>query len=53
VEEQPKKKQQQGTQAVHTEKGANGITALHQMTKRDEHQNQVTSKKRLTPSNEK
>jgi len=51
VEEQAKKKQRQGTQAIHTENGANGITVLHQTIKRDEHQNQVTTKKRLTPSN--
>jgi len=47
AEEQAKKKQRQGTQAVHTEKGANGITALHQTTKRDERQNQVTTKKKI------
>jgi len=34
--EQARKKQRQGNQAVHTEKGATAITALHQAAKRDE-----------------
>jgi len=44
VDEWAKKKQQQGTQAVHTEKEAHDITTLHQETKRDEFQNQITTK---------
>jgi len=46
-EEQARKKQRRGHQAVHTEKGANGITALHQTEKRDERQNQAMMKKQI------
>ena len=46
-EQQAKKKQWHRTQAVHTEKGATGITALHQTEKRDECQNQAMMKKQI------
>jgi len=46
-EEQSRKKQQQGNQAVHTEKGATVITALQQKKKRDERQNEATLKKQI------
>jgi len=49
--EQIKKKQRQGYQAVNTEKGATAITALHQTTKRDEHQNQLALKKTINGLN--
>ena len=45
--EQVQKKQRQGNQAVHTEKGATAITALHQTATRDERQNQVALKKTI------
>jgi len=45
--EQARKKQRQGNQAVHTEKGATAITALHQTAKRDERQNQIVLKKTI------
>jgi len=45
--EQVQKKQRQGNQAVHTEKGATAITALHQTAKRDERQNQLALKKTI------
>ena len=45
--EQARKKQQQGNKAVHTEKGATAITALHQTAKRDERQNQIVLKKTI------
>jgi len=43
--EQIRKKQRRGYQAVNTEKGATAITALHQTTKRDDCQNQLALKK--------
>jgi len=46
-EQARRKRQRQGNQAVHTEKGATGITALHQTTKRDERQNQIAMKKQV------
>jgi len=46
-EEQARKKQRQGNQTVHTEKGATGITALHQTERRDERQNQIALKKQV------
>jgi len=46
-EQARRKRQRQGNQAVHTEKGATNITALHQTTKRDKCQNQVAMKKQI------
>jgi len=46
-EEQAQKKQRRGNQTVHTERGATGITALHQTERRDDCQNEIALKKHV------
>jgi len=46
-EEQAQKKQRRGNQTVHTERGATGITALHQTERRDDRQNEIALKKHV------